>query len=310
MPFGICVAPLPWRTGRGVRIGAAAPARNLLRCGAAMCLLAAISTISACASPDGAATVLVAGARVEHVLAGTGGPVVVLESGLGGALAWWSKVLPDIAKSSTVFAYNRPGIGESSPPVTPREGRHVVDELRQVLRARGLAPPYVLVGHSLGGLYMQLFARRFPDDVAGLVLIDSTHPEQLSGAGARENWPTWLEFALSVSGPSVARSELDGIPKTGADVLAMPPVAGKPTIVLSASRPMRETSSLARDGNAKRIDILRLNPGAKQVWVDSGHAIPLDRPDAVVGAIREVLERSREAAASAPMPQIQPRHRK
>ncbi|WP_210332612.1 alpha/beta fold hydrolase [Methylosinus sp. H3A] len=216
-------------------------------------------------------------------------PAVVFENGLGGRLEWWSKVLPDIATETTVFAYNRPGIGASAPATTPRDGVTVVEELRATLRARGIAPPYVLVGHSIGGLYVQLYARRHPNEVAGLVLVDSTHPEQLSGAGAREKWPVLVKLAIDVASPGVAQEELASLPATGAALVALPPFTGKPVTILSAAKPMSESSELARDSNAKRIDILRLNPGARQVWVDSGHAIPLEKPEAVVTAIREIL---------------------
>jgi pimeloyl-ACP methyl ester carboxylesterase len=165
-----------------------------------------------------------------------------------------------------------------------------------------IAPPYVLVGHSLGGLYMQLFARAYPSEVAGLVLVDATHPEQMKGAGARENWPTWVKLAFDVTTSAAALKELDAIPVTGATMLALPPLTGKPVIVLSAKQPMSEASDLARDANAKRVDIARLHPGSKQVWVDSGHAIPLEKPQAVVDAIREVLRSVRSTATDRKSP--------
>lgn len=245
--------------------------------------------LDGCASMDGVTTSVIAERRVEHVAAGSGAPTVVFENGLGGHLEWWSKVLPDIATQTAVFAYDRPGIGASSPATTPRDGATIVEELRATLRAKGIAPPYLLVGHSSGGLYVQLYARRHPDEVAGLVLVDSTHPEQLSGAGAKENWPLSTKLALDVTLPRAAHEELDALPTTGSELSALPPLTGKPVIVLSAARPMKETSDLARDGNAKRIDIVRLNPGARQVWVDSGHAIPLEKPEAVIAAVREIL---------------------
>jgi pimeloyl-ACP methyl ester carboxylesterase len=106
----------------------------------------------------------------------------------------WSKVFPEIGKNTTVFAYNRPGYGNSSKAITPRDGATVVEELRALLNSRGLRPPYVLVGHSLGGIYVQLFARKYPDDVVGLVLVDSSHPSQFEGSGAVENWPIIYEY--------------------------------------------------------------------------------------------------------------------
>lgn len=227
--------------------------------------------------------------RVEYVIAGHGGPAVILENGLGGRLEWWAKIVPAISRETQVFAYNRPGTGASDAVSTPRDGEHIVEELRQTLRQAGIAPPYVLVGHSLGGLYMQLYARRYPGEVSGLVLVDSTHPQQLDGAGGRENWPVWANIAFNTLTSTVAKQELAALPVTGRAVLALPPMTGKPVVVLSAKKPMKVRSALARDANAKRVDIVRLNPGAKQVWVDSGHAIPLERPDAVIAAIHDVL---------------------
>lgn len=252
----------------------------------AFCLFLALS---GCASISGVTTSSLDGRKVEHVITGHGTPAVVFENGLGGRLQWWAEVVPAIAQETTVFAYNRAGTGSSTEASGARDGDAITEELRRNLRDLGLAPPYVLVGHSLGGLYMQFYARRYPHEVAGLVLVDSTHPEQLKGAGAKENWPTWIRLVFDFSLSNAASKELEALPATGAAMLALPPLTGKPVVVLSAQKPMSETSELARDANAKRSDIVRLHPGAKQVWVDSGHAIPLEKPDAVIAAIHEVL---------------------
>lgn len=264
---------------------------------AAFCLFLAMS---GCASISGVTTSSLDGREVEHIVAGHGAPAVVFENGLGGRLQWWAEVLPAIAQETTVFAYNRAGTGTSTEASMPRDGETIIDELRRNLRDKGIAPPYVLVGHSLGGLYMQLYARRYPQEVAGLVLVDSTHPEQLKGAGAKDNWPTWIKLMFNVLLSGAASKELEALPATGAAMLALPPLTGKPVVVLSAQKPMSETSELARDSNAKRIDILRLHPGAKQVWVDSGHVIPLEKPDAVIAAIHEVLLSVQAAQSHSP----------
>jgi pimeloyl-ACP methyl ester carboxylesterase len=245
--------------------------------------------LGGCATMEGVTTSRLAERDVEHVLAGTGTPAVIFENGLGGRLEWWAKVLPEVAKQTTTFAYNRAGTGRSAEASTPRDGDTIIEELRRILRAKGLAPPYVLVGHSLGGLYMQLYGRRYPQEVTGLVLVDSTHPEQMQGAGSQENWPIWLKLMFDISLSSTAKEELDAIVTTGASTIALPPLTNKPAIILSAKKPMSETSDLARDANAKRVDIARLHPGSKQVWVDSGHAIPLENPEAVITAIQDVL---------------------
>lgn len=245
--------------------------------------------VSGCASLPNVTTGQVDGRQVEYALSGQGNPVVVFEHGLGGTMDWWAKVFPETSKNATAFVYNRPGYGRSDPASTPRDGLHIVDELRALLRSRGLKPPYVLVGHSLGGLYMQLFARRYPGDVAALVLVDSTHPNQMKGAGATENWPAWLRVAFDAASSAAAKDELGAIDLTGEEVLSLPTFVGKPVIVLSALQPMKEKSALADHANEKRQDIVRLHPGSRQIWVNAGHGIPLEKPEAVISAIRQVL---------------------
>ena len=261
--------------------------------------------LAGCASVGGVTTAVIADKSVEYVVAGSGSPAVVFENGLGGRLEWWAQVLPVISKETQVFAYNRPGIGDSAEVATPRDGETVIRELRTSLHAKGIAPPYVLVGHSLGGLYMQLYARRYPNEVAGLVLVDATHPEQLKGAGSKENWPGWFNFLLEVSLSEAALKELEAIPVTGSEMLALPAFTGKPVIVLSAQKPMEDTSEMAKHANGKRVDIARLHPGAKQVWVDSGHAIPLENPQAVIAAVQDILSKVRTQSA-AKHAQVQP----
>lgn len=245
--------------------------------------------VSGCASLPNSMTDQIDNRSVEYALTGNGNQVVIFESGLGGTMDWWAKVFPEISKNTTAFAYNRPGYGKSDPVSTPRDGIHIVNELRSLLKRKNLNPPYILVGHSLGGLYMQLFARRYPDEVSALVLVDSTHPEQLKGAGSSENWPTWLRIMFGVATSAVAKEELNTINVTGEDVLHLATFTGKPVFVLSALQPMKENSTLADDANEKRKDIARLYPGSKQIWVDSGHGIPLEKPEAIISTIREVL---------------------
>lgn len=256
-------------------------------------LLACSAMLGGCASLPGAATVSVDGRRVEALVARHHGPTVVFENGLGGTLDWWAKVWPEVAKHHAAIAYNRAGYGRSDAPVAPRDGEQVVAELRALLKAQQLAPPYVLVGHSLGGLYLQLYARQHPEEVQALILVDSTHPEQLRGKGAQSQWPAWVRVGFNLLTSDVAKQELDRLDATGQRVLRLPPPAGVRVWVLSALRPMQERSDLADDANEKRAALASLYPGAKRVWVDSGHGIPLEKPEAVTAAIREALDRER-----------------
>jgi pimeloyl-ACP methyl ester carboxylesterase len=260
--------------------------------------------LSGCAGLPGARTETIQGRALEFVVQPGATPVVVFENGLGAHMTWWAKVLPALPKQTAYFVYNRPGTGASEPPHAPRDAEHVGEELRAALKAVGLHPPYLLVGHSLGGLYMQWLARRYPDEVAGLVLVDSTHPRQLEGAGAMDQQSAWVRGLVGALVTGTAKDELDQIPQTGRQVLALPTLSGKPVWVLSASGPMKETSALARIANQWRVDVARLYPGSHQVWVDSGHAIPLERPEAVVQAIDQALASARQATSS---PQTSPR---
>ena len=256
--------------------------------------------LSGCASLPGATTDTVDGRTVEYVQAGQGTPVVVFENGLGARLDWWAKVWPDTVAETRALAYNRAGYGRSDASPQPRDGAQVVQELRALLRARQLPPPYVLVGHSLGGLYMQLYARQYPAEVAALVLVDSTHPEQMRGAGNPDLWPTWLKVAFRLGTSDVVKQELAALDATGQRVASLPVDPSVPVFVLSALQTPGASSALAEDVRQKRADFAHLYPGSTQVWVDSGHGIPLEKPEAVVQAIRGAVQAARAPRAAAP----------
>jgi len=221
------------------------------------------------------------GRSIELAVAGHGSPVIVFESGLGADVRAWGKVFPEASKLSTVFAYSRPGLGRSDDTSTPRTGRVVVEELRALLREKGLAPPYVLVGHSLGGLYMQLFGRTHPDEVAGLVLVDTTPPNFSTSGHDVYDWFVVTFYMVGIRG-----REFASIPETGQDVLRAPPLMGKPVILLAAAQGGEPPAEEA---------VAKLYPGCRFVWVASGHSIQREQPQAVLSAIRVILEELRAA---------------
>ncbi len=232
------------------------------------------------------------GAKIEYLLVenNASADTVVFENGLDGKVEHCAKVLPEISKSATVFAYNRPSYGNSDAVTTPRDGEHIVDELKSMLVQKGLKPPYILVGHSLGGLYMQYFMRRYPDEVKALVLVDSTHPMQFTGDASMDKWPWWVRFGfVEIMLNSSQAEELRLATKTGEAVLALPPPQKRVTI-LSAQKPLAEKSPMADHANKLRREMTNLYPHSKQIWVDSGHGIPLEKPEAVITAIMEIID--------------------
>lgn len=113
----------------------------------------------------------------------TGAPLqgratIILEQGGGGTSLGWFLVQPELARATQVCSYDRAGLGWSDPRPEPRDGAQIANELHQLLHNAGISGPYVLVGHSYGGLFVRAYAASYPDDVAGLVLLDSAHPDQ------------------------------------------------------------------------------------------------------------------------------------
>lgn len=273
------------------------------------CAVLCLSSLCAAAAPQSTVETI-AGRRVESVtLRHPASPyVLVFEGGSRGTIDKWGQVLEGASRDATVFAYNRPGYGNSDAVATPRDGRTVVEELRQLLRRKGLNPPYVLVGHSLGGLYMQWFARAYPDEVKGLVLVDAMYPRAIKRT-ADFPWAVrlagWALFSRSVW------REIDAIDATGEAVLALPGIDDKPIVRLinepkahpGEAPPIALDLGVIRDDRAT-IDLIRnLYPKARTIVVDSDHQMPLASPGVVIDAIHDVvttLSAPRSAAVTHP----------
>lgn len=120
------------------------------------------------------------GTVIEYLLSGVGGPTIVLINGGDGPIEGWYKILPAICEASTTLTYNRAGVARSSKPQGKQTSDVVIAQLRKLLAHLALAPPYLLVGHSLGGLHANFFARMHPNEICGLVLIEATAPEDVS----------------------------------------------------------------------------------------------------------------------------------
>lgn len=119
------------------------------------------------------------GSRRFHLhSAGEGAPAVIFESGLMSTVLSWKDAQREIAKSTLTVCYDRAGLGWSDPGPEPRDANQMVSELHDLLQRVEIAPPYVLVGHSFGGLTTRLFAGRYAEEVAGLVLIDPVVPRE------------------------------------------------------------------------------------------------------------------------------------
>ncbi len=118
----------------------------------------------------------VGGHRLFISCTGTGSPTVVLEGGLGQGSAYFARIAPEVASTTRVCAYDRAGRGMSEPATGPQDGAAIARDLHALLAASGNPGPYILAGHSSGGVYVRFFAAAYPDEVAGVVLLDAQSP--------------------------------------------------------------------------------------------------------------------------------------
>lgn len=266
-----------------------------MRCTRFLLLTVAAATLCGCTSLPNTTTVQTAAGRHECARAGTGTPTVVFEAGAGDGMETWKQVFPEIAKSTTVFAYSRRGYGASAPVLAHRDGATIVGELRALLAAQDLKPPYILVGHSLGGLYMQLFAKLHPAEAAGVVLVDTTAPDQM--ARMKEERPgnyALLQTVMTVNVLHTMSSEVRNMTETSRQWHAAGPFPRRPMILLSAS-PAAAIDGAGFRGFMDRLhtELVSAWPGAERRIIDSGHYIQRERPAAVITAIREIIDRAK-----------------
>jgi pimeloyl-ACP methyl ester carboxylesterase len=238
-------------------------------------------------------------ATIEYVASGSSGPVIVLVNGAGGPLDGWSRVFGPLLRYGTVVAWNRPGIGRSSRPTEPQTGALIVGTLRDLLAEIGLEPPFVLLGHSLGGLYVNLFARMLPDDVAGVVLVEAAHPDDRQLAALQAPWLRTLNGVLGVGNPfrrDRAFGETRWVDATCRQLEKAGPFPDVPLAVVSAARRppgrlMPEEASDLRQANQEAL--VGLSPLSRQFHAAGASHVPqLSEPTVVVDAVRWVIEQA------------------
>ena len=226
---------------------------------------------------------------------GAGQPVFVLINGSGGPLEAWDKVSAEIQKHGTVFAYNRFGIDGSDKASSPQSGSAIVAALRELLAAADLAPPYVLVGHSLGGLYANLFARLHPREARAVVLIEAAHPNDVEALAELRSPLTRVVQRIaniSIFGRNPF-AEVEFVDETVREIAGAGPFPGVPLTVVTGAKspPTFLLSAAAREiRRANQRDFLTLSPHATQVIAEkSGHFPQITEPAVVARAVLSTL---------------------
>lgn len=268
--------------------------------------------------------------RRSHIhCTGTGSPTILLESGLDtrGSMSW-AGIRDELSRVSRVCAYDRAGVMWSEARGGPRDAERIAGELHALLAGAEESPPYVLVGHSLGGALVRVYDARYPGEAAGFVLVDSSHPEQESRFpaevralfGGGPALPGWVVGALTPYGALAGRpraphdaylwrSVADGVMRESAAADAIfaqaartGPLGDRPLVVLTAGlAPPLPRVSEAGNAEMRRVtgelqrELARLSTASDHRIVEgAGHYVHWDRPEAVVAAIRDVVAAVRE----------------
>lgn len=237
--------------------------------------------------------------RLSYVLSGAGMPVVLL-NGAGVSLEGWRALYPGIERLATVLAWNRFGVKGSDAPAQPQTGTAVVAALRELLGYAGLQPPYVLVGHSLGGLYANLFARLHPGETVAVLFLEATHPADHEVLKKHE---TVFAQAISklLSLPQALfranlHSEVDCVGQTVRQLEAAGPFPDVPvTVVTGGKTPPGWMMSPAAVGarRAHQQELARLAPRSEHVIAHkSGHFPQLTESQLVLDALGSLVAKA------------------
>jgi pimeloyl-ACP methyl ester carboxylesterase len=249
----------------------------------------------------------VGGHRLDVVHAGAGGPAVVFETGLADSLDTWAVIWPAIAQYTTTIAYSRAGFGRSDPGFSSHSARDEVGELHELLHRLRIAPPFILVGRSYGGLLIRLYTSLYPADVGGLVIIEGTHERQVQRYGALDSAYTgqfraYFDSVLARLPPGAQAAEIREtmrIQAAGA-VEGMNPLPDIPIAVITSMK--ADPASRYVNGTARGHEVWRelhdewfrrSTNGLHIETARSGHDIQVEEPELVLSAIRFVVDRVR-----------------
>jgi len=259
----------------------------------------------------------IGGYRLHLWCTGDGAPAVILDAGLAGTSAGWGFVQPDVAKFTRVCSYDRAGMGYSDSGPTPRTARRIANEVAELLARSGIPGPVVLVGESIAGFNVRVFASDHPERAAGLVLVDASHEDDAHevpgmarfvpllstfgvfrllgvsfGQPIESVAPSVRQFARATmfraSGYQAAADEIIHIRETVSEVRSSRRRLTIPVLVVTGAR--------GADENWRRLQQDQASLSERGCLItaqQSGHVVAIDQPALVVDAIRTVVETAR-----------------
>ncbi|RXJ04590.1 alpha/beta hydrolase [Anaerobacillus alkaliphilus] len=251
-------------------------------------------------------------------------PTVILDSGLSCCSIDWHFIQPELSKFARVVSFDRAGYGWSSPTKGMNTSEEVVDDLTKVLEKLALKPPYILVGHSFGGLNMRLFASKYPEKVAALVLIDAVHekrymPNEWDAVRKKNHQKSLTLFRIgfitsSVGLPRLLRQPVGRKYLPGHFQKAVNYIGYHPNTFEAVYKEfIHSEKSALQVANAKPLDkdmpirivssnnndptwvehqelLCKLSNNTKQIKTDNSHSIHLENPEIVIKTIKDVFD--------------------
>lgn len=214
------------------------------------------------------------------------GPTVVFESGYEWALDNWEPIRTGVSEFAKVFLYDRASVGKSDKGNQPKHSLQIVENLRALLKKANIKPPFLLVGHSFGGVNVRLYANTYPDEVAGVILLDSCHEDQnnimvpLFSKEMRQDYLQQFSVECSLkefeeSLEQVRDKDIGSIPLT---------------VLTGGTQPHHTSQSMAAWMEFQR-ELAMLSSESKHFIIEeAGHAIHIDNPQVVIDTIREMKE--------------------
>jgi pimeloyl-ACP methyl ester carboxylesterase len=259
----------------------------------------------------------VGGHRLHLWCTGAGAPAVILENGLGGSTAAWGFVQPEVARFTRVCSYDRAGLGYSDAGPSPRTARRMANELAELVARSGISGRLILVAASSGGFNVRVFASDHPDRVAGLVLVDASHEDQvhevprlarfvplLSSVGILRLFGVSFGLSLESLPPSTQRfvratrfraagyqaaaDEIMHIRQSASEVRTSRRKLTIPVVVVTGAR-----GADARWRDLQRDQVTLSERGCQLIAEESGHVVPIDQPQVVVDGIRTMVNAAR-----------------
>ncbi|MFP3846739.1 alpha/beta fold hydrolase [Priestia filamentosa] len=217
-------------------------------------------------------------------------PTIIFESGYGCPSAYWEPIKEGISNFTKMFIYDRAGIGESEKDERAQDSQQSVENLRKLLQKANVKPPYVLVGHSFGGLNVRLYAHTYPEEVIAIILLDSSHEDQnkVMAPLFNEDVKTGYFGQFSMEGSEDSFEEFEESLK---QVHACKSLGDIPLVVVSAGLLSYHTPESFAAWQLFQRDLLHLSTNSKQIIIeDAGHALHIDQPKQIIQIIKNTVE--------------------